>query len=135
MKDEAGGRIIEAFVGLTAKLYSYKMHLSKEDLDRLKDKNEKNKPSKGDTKCKGVTKPVVKKNITHEDYKDCLFSGRKHLRTMNVIRSHKHEIFSETVNKVALSGSDDKRFIRSDKISTLSWGHYGIKKEKQTIRR
>ena len=31
MKDEAGGWIIEEFVGLRAKLYSYKMHNGKEE--------------------------------------------------------------------------------------------------------
>ena len=29
------------------------------------------------------------------------------MRKMNVIRSHKHELFTETVNKVALSANDD----------------------------
>ena len=41
------------------------------------------------------------------------------MRKMNVIRSHKHEIFSETVNKIALSANDDKKIIFEDKISTL----------------
>ena len=45
------------------------------------------------------------------------------MRKMNVIRSHKHEIFSETVNKIALSANDDKRIILDDKISTLAFGH------------
>ena len=48
------------------------------------------------------------------------------MRKMNVIRSHKHEIFSETVNKIALSANDDERIIMKDKISTLSYGHYKI---------
>ena len=30
------------------------------------------------------------------------------MKTMNVIRSHKHEIFTEEVNKIALSAADDK---------------------------
>ena len=109
MKDEAGGRIIEEFVGLRAKLYSYKM---------FKGKKEK--------KCKGIKKSVVRKDIFHEDYKECLFSGASQMRKMNVIRSRRHEIFSETVNKIALSANDDKRIILEDKISTLSYGHYKI---------
>ena len=99
MKDEAGGMIIEEFVGLRAKLYSYKM---------FKEKEEK--------KCKGIKKSVIKKNISHEDYKECLFSKKTQMRKMNVIRSHKHEIFSETVNKIALSANDDKRIILEEKF-------------------
>ena len=58
-KDEVNGRYIEEFVGLRAKLYSYKMF-----------EGEQSK------KCKGVKKSVVKKSITHEDYKKCLFTGK-----------------------------------------------------------
>ena len=46
------------------------------------------------------------------------------MRKLNVIRSHKHEIFSETVHKIALSANDDKRIILEDKISTRAYGHY-----------
>ena len=109
MKDEAGGRIIEEFIGLRAKLYSYKMFEGKEE-----------------KKCKGIKKSVVRKDISHEDYKECLFSGASQMRKMNVIRSRRHEIFSETVNKIALSANDDKRIILEDRISTLSYGHYKI---------
>ena len=109
MKDEAGGLIIDEFVGLRAKLYSYKM---------LEGKEEK--------KCKGVKKSVVKKTIRFEDYKTCLFTGKEQLRKMNVIRSHKHDIYTEEVNKIALSANDDKRFILDDGIHTLAHGHYKI---------
>ena len=49
-------------------------------------------------------------------------SGVEQMRKMNVIRSHKHEIFSETVNKVALSANDDKRIILDDGVSTNALG-------------
>ena len=107
MKDEAGGRIIEEFVGLRAKLYSYKMFKGKEE-----------------KKCKGIKKSVVRKDISHEDYKECLWSQKPQMKKMNVIRSYKHEIFSETVNKIP--ANDDKRIILEDRISTLSYGHYKI---------
>ena len=75
---------------------------------------------------KGVKKSVVKKIIAHEDYKECLFTGKEQLRKMNVIRSHKHEIYTEEVNKIALSSSDDKRHILDDAAHTLALGHYKI---------
>jgi len=39
---------------------------------------------------------------------------------MNVIRSREHELFTETVNKIALSANDDKRIIQPVKIQTLT---------------
>ena len=108
-KDEAGGKVIDEFVGLRAKLYSYKMFEGEES-----------------KKCKGVKKSVVKKSIAHEDYKNCLLTGKEQLRKMNVIRSPAHEIFAEEVNKVVLCPSDDKRYILEDQVHTLALGHYRI---------
>ena len=45
---------------------------------------------------------------------------------MQVIRSHKHVICGEEINKCALSSNDDKRFICENGINTLAWGHYKI---------
>ena len=108
-KDEAAGEVIDEFVGLRAKLYSYKMLEGEES-----------------KKCKGVKKSVVKKSITHENYKKCLFTGKDQLRKMNVIRSYRHEVYTEEVNKVALCPSDDKRHILEDGAHTLALGHYRI---------
>ena len=109
-KDEAAGKIIKEFVGLRSKLYSYKMDEGKEN-----------------KKCKGVKKQVVEESITHEDYKTCLLTGKETLRKQNILRSYDHEVYTEEVNKIALSAEDDKRYILSDGIDTLAWGHYKIK--------
>ena len=74
-------------------------------------------------KCKGIKKAVIKKHISFDDYVECLFSKKLQMRKMNVIRSRQHEIFSETVNKIALSADDDKRIIMDDRISTLAFGN------------
>src|ERR1043165_9225318 len=103
-KDEAAGKQIEEFVGLRAKLYSYRM--AGEDYK----------------KSKGVKKNVVKNAITHDDYKDCLFTRREQSRKRNVIRSHHHDIFTEEVNKIALSADDDKRVVLADGIHTIAHG-------------
>jgi len=104
-KDEGGGKIISEFVRLRAKSYAFDM-----DGDEFK-------------KCKGVKKYVVNKEITLNDYRNCLFSGRQQLRPMNVIQSHHHEVFTEQVNKIALSSDDDKRIILPNQINTLAHGH------------
>ena len=109
-KDEAAGKNITEFVGLRAKLYSYKMEEGKEN-----------------KKCKGIKKAVVEKSITHEDYKTCLKTGKEQLRRQNIIRSYEHVLYTEEVNKIALSAADDKRYLLKDSFDTLAWGHYKIK--------
>ena len=42
------------------------------------------------------------------------------MKEMNTMRIKNHEIFSKTVNKVALSTNDDKRIISENKIDTLA---------------
>ena len=106
MKDELGGKIMTEFVALRPKLYSYKK------LDGCKDK-----------KCKGIKKCVVKKTLTFEDYKTCLFSDSTEYRSQLMFRSAKHEVHTIEVNKVALNRDDDKRTPRKDGISTFARGH------------
>ena len=115
-KDEAKGAQIEEFVGVRSKLCSYKVH------------GEEKK------KCKGVKKNVVAKSITQKDYKDCLFYNNDHLWTTNVIRSHGHEIYTEDVNKVALSAGDDKRVVLENGIDTIAYGHNKLKDGKIKVK-
>ena len=76
-KDETAGTQIEEFVGLRTKLHSYKQFEGEEH-----------------KKCKGIKRNVIKISITHEDYRDCLFSRCEHFRNMNVLRSHLHEMYT-----------------------------------------
>ncbi len=110
MKDECGGKFITEFVGLKAKSYSFETS-----------------DGKVEKKCKGVKKYVVKKHITHEDYKEARISGTPQYRTMNTIRSRGHNVGSERINKTALSADDDKRIILEDGIHTLAIGHYSLR--------
>ena len=100
-KDEVGGKQITHFVGLRPKLYSFKV----EDSSTTR-------------KCKGIKKNVVKKGIDFQDYVECLFTGEKQMRSMNIIKSENHEIYSKEINKVALGSEDDKRKVLEDKVNT-----------------
>ena len=102
-KDEVAGRQITHFVGLRPKLYSFKV----EDDKTVR-------------KCKRIKKNVVKREITFDDYVKCLFSGKEQMKTMKIIRSENHDIYSKKVNKIALSSDDDKRKVMDDCIHTLA---------------
>ena len=100
-------------MSLRPKLYSYKK------LDGSEGK-----------KRKGIKKCVVKKTLTFEDYKNCLFEGFIEYRdpcgvykSQLMFRSIRLEIFTLEVNKVALNKNDDKRIAKKDGISTLARGH------------
>ena len=106
MKDELGGKIMTEFVALRPKLYSY------EKLDGSEHK-----------KCKGIKKCVVKKTLTLEDYKGCLFNNSTEYRSQLMFRSTKYEVHTIEVNKVALNREDDKRISRKGRISMFARGH------------
>ena len=42
------------------------------------------------------------------------------MRSMKIIRSENHDIYSKEVNKIALSNGDDKRSVSEDKVKTLA---------------
>ena len=66
-------------------------------------------------------------SIQFDDYRECLFSRKEQHRKSNVIRSYYHEIYTEEINKIALSSDDDKRVIMADGIRTLAYGHTNLK--------
>ena len=103
-KDEVAGKQITHFVGLRPKLYSFRIEEDREV-----------------RKCKGIKKNIVKKKLDFDDYVKCLFSGEKEMRSMKIIRSEKHDIYSKEVNKIALSNEDDKRIVLEDKVHTLAF--------------
>ena len=131
MKDEFGGTIMTKFVLPRPKLYSYK---------KLDGSETPNGPHfVEDKKCKGIKKCVVKKTLTFEDYKDCLFEDSAEHGGLQVttdphgvygsqlmFRSIRHELFTLEVNKVALNKNDDKHIAKKDGISTLARGHKNL---------
>ena len=108
-KDEASGTPIIEFIGLRSKMYSY-----------MKD------DQKGGKTAKGIKKNTIKKDITHENYKQTLFNNKQIHHTMKTIRSNNHQLGSYELNKVTLSCFDDKRYIHNNGITSHAYGHYKI---------
>ena len=106
MKDELGSGIITEFVTLRPKTYSYITN----DFIELK-------------KAKGTKKCVMKKMLRFEDYKKCLFSNGEVLKSQQRFKSENHSVYTENINKIALSCDDDKRIVTSDGITSCPYGY------------
>ena len=135
MKDKLGVKIITKYFGLREKTYSY-----------LIDNGSKDKRAKGTKKC------VIKRKLTFKNYKSCLEStklenkinhleksktdighikkiNKKFIRNNKLILktqqrfiSEKHIIFTEEINKIALSSNNDKIMQSIDSIETYAHG-------------
>jgi len=110
MKDEANSIPIIEFCGLRSKMYTY-----------IKE---------GDSACKSVAKGIKRnkiKTLKMENYKAALFGNIKEeivqKISFNLIRQNNHRINTITQTKISLSGLDNKRYVLSDNINTLSLGH------------
>ena len=106
MKDELGGKIITEFVTLRPKTYSY-----------FTDDCKKDKKAKGTKKC------IIKRMIKFNDYKNCLLKDEVILKSQQRIISKKHDVYTESINKIELSNNDDERIVSSDKIISYPYGY------------
>ena len=78
-------------------------------------------------KAKGTKKYVRKQKLMFENYKDCLFNNKTVYRSQERFKSYYHDVFTEEVNKIALSSNDDKRLQTSDRITTYPYGTNAFK--------
>jgi hypothetical protein len=74
-------------------------------------------------KAKSVNKVVVQKNISFDDYKNCVLNDKPKNVKINAIRTVKMSNYSLTQHKLALSNKDDKR-VWFDKTSSKAYGHW-----------
>ena len=107
MTDECAGRPIAEYVGLRPKMYSI--------LEANGENNIK--------KAKGVKRYVVEKHIRHEQYREALIEKKTFRHGMDVLRSERHHIYGQRLNKISLSPFDSKRWIAENGVDTLAYGH------------
>ena len=104
-KDELGGKIMTEAATLRPKTYAY-----------LDDDGSGHKKAKGTKKC------VIKQKHMFENFKDYLFNNKNIYRSQERLRSYNHDVYTEKVNKIALSSNDDKRLQTSDRVITYPYG-------------
>ena len=104
-KDELGGGIMTKFDGLRSNTYAYL-------IDNFEEK-ERNK---------GVKKCVLKNEFKFIYYKHCLFNNNAILESQQRFKSERHNVYTEEVNKIALSSNDDKRVWTFNKIKSYPCG-------------
>ena len=108
-KDELGGGIITEFVALRPKTYLY-----------TTDEFIEMKKAKGTKKC-----IIKKKTLKFEDYKKCFLGNESMLKSQQRFKSESHEVYTENINKIALSSNDDKRIVVLDRIMSYPYGYCG----------
>ena len=57
-----------------------------------------------------------------KNYTDCLFNDKIIRKSQQRFKSDHHEVYTEEVNKIALSSNDDKRLQTLDRITIYSYG-------------
>ena len=131
MKVELGGKIMTKFVGLRGKSCSY-----------LIDDGSEDKNAKVTQKC------VIKSKLKLQDYKNCLEAAqienkinqieknktdvdslkeiirnsKSMLKTQRRFESKRHNVFTEEINKIAVSSNDEKKVQSIDLIGTYEDG-------------
>ena len=102
MRDELGGKIMTEFVALRPKTSSF-----------LKDDCEEDKKAKGTKKC------VIKRRLKFNDF---LLNNQNVLKSQQIFKNERHDVYTEVINKIALSSNDDKRLQYFDRIISYPYG-------------
>ena len=83
-KDELGGKILNEFCALRAKVYAY-----------LMDGDSQKKKAKRTKKC------VIKLLLIIENYTNFLFNDKIILKSLQAFRSDHHNVYIREINKIA----------------------------------
>ena len=117
-KDELGGKIMKEFCALRAKTYTYLIDGYDDDYDKNKITNKK---------AKGIKKCIIKRRLMFENYKDSFFKNKTILKSRQRFKSDHHDVYTEEVNKIALSSNDNKILQTFDRVTAYPYGTNAFK--------
>ena len=103
-KDELGRKIIIEVITLRPKRYEY-----------LDDDGNDHEKAKGTKMC------VIKQELKFQNFKYCLSNNQNVYRSQQRFKSYNHDVYTEEVNKISLTGNDGKRLQTFDEITTYPY--------------
>ena len=112
-KDEMNSLLIAEFIALNPKVYSV-IYQTIDDDNNIVAKNKK--------VLKGISKVVVEKQIKHDNYEHTLEKNELLTKTVTIIRSFDHQLFTYVEEKTALTPYYDK-MVMDDKINCTPFGY------------
>lgn len=77
-------------------------------------------------KLKGIKSHVIRKQITHQDYLDCLYQNKRFQHKQNTIISKKQRIYSAIMTKTSLDSYDSKVHVWPDNVHTFPHFHVSV---------
>jgi len=110
-KDETGDKVIKTFVGVRSKVYA------------IETEDPINKKLNESKKLKGIPKMIVKKQMTLNDYKECVLENKDKIID-GIVGFRTKDLMNYTTiqSKVGLRNTDTKRIW--DGINSKAYGHY-----------
>ena len=100
----------DEFVGLRVKTYAY-----------LMDDDTEHEKAKETKKC------VIKRRLLFEDYTDSLFNDKIILKSQQTFEHDYHNVYTEQINKIALSSDNGRRLQTFDRTITHPYGANAFK--------
>jgi len=128
-KVETGCTAPSEFVGLRSKLYSLSINSNTSNLTTAeinRDFKSNFDTVKPKMTAKGIKRSYVHNHLNHQNFLNTLNTKKSTQAEFLCFRSHNHVLNTVKINKTCLSSYDDKRYILSDGIATLAYGHYSI---------
>ena len=117
MKDDLGGKITKKFAGLTAKTYSYLIDDGSED----KKAKDTNRYAINKIKFDEYKTCLEVKRQSSKDNKKFIKSYKLRLKTQQRFKSERHNVFTEEINRTALSSNDDTKMQSIDSTKTFAY--------------
>jgi hypothetical protein len=112
-KDETGDKVIKTFVGVRSKVYA------------IETEDPINKKLNESKKLKGIPKMIVKKQMSLNDYRECVLQNKDKIID-GIVGFRTKDLMNYTTiqSKVGLRNTDTKRIW--DGINSKAYGHYKI---------